>query len=277
LSCQFYIRALIWRQEVFFKSSLIVGLVEGPDRIGERKFNAEEVEMGLVILRSSELLQISETGLVSIHPVLQQTIRDQFMSNEESQIKRVLKWLMAEASKKKRNEAADQAQELLIPHLEAIIKHYDLNGLKKDELLAMALVQLGDLYFEFRWQPQESLVFFEQALKVQRALPNQLEMSFTLIKLSEMYEILEKIDKKLDLLKEALRIQEKIYGLNDHKLSPLLEELSKTYDKVGDESNKRALLARASIIKSTRCQSKETHRPALPATFPMAAPYRAPS
>jgi tetratricopeptide (TPR) repeat protein len=202
-------------------------------------------------IRKYSLLSKGNTGF-NMHRLVQQVIRHQLTAAErESQMIRVAQCLTELNPGTDRNDAADdERRKTFMPHLKTIITHHKKSAIK-NEHLALALEQLGNLYYYLLDQPQRSVGLYEHALKIKEMHygKDHYEMAITLNNLGHAYGDLGDTEHCRDLLERALVIQEAHYGKEHYEVVPTLISLGNAYSDLGDTARQRNLLEHALAIK----------------------------
>lgn len=212
------------------------------------KIDEESFDDCIRAIREYSLLSKGNTGF-NMHRLVQQAIRYQLTLNkQEKQMINVVLCLteLNPNTVGTGNTADEQRQKAFMPHLETIIIHHD-QSMIENECLAVALEQLGNLYYYLLCQPPKSIGLYERALTIKEAHygKEHYQVAITLGNLANAYGEMGNTVRKRDLLERALTIFETHKGREHYHVAITLTNLGNTYGELRNAARKRDLLERA--------------------------------
>jgi len=129
---------------------------------------------------------------------------------------------------------SSKTQNQILEMLNAVDSMNSMHGYYSIEV-ALALVALGKLQLEVGDSDlaTESIL---QALKVQKAIGNPLEMTRSLHVLAEIYSIQQEFEQALDCYKDAQRLERRLYGPDRPENACTLNRMGRVYANLGNFS-----------------------------------------
>jgi len=148
----------------------------------------------------------------------------------------------------------EKRQKLLLPHLQALVKHHDASqnaSAPHSADLARLLGSIGNMFNIQLGDAGQAKLYYERALKIfeQHYDKDHCQMAIALNNLANSYGDLGDASTKKLLLERALKIDEQRYGKDHLQVAITLNNLANAYGDLGDASTKKLLLERVLQIQ----------------------------
>jgi len=149
----------------------------------------------------------------------------------------------------------EKRKKVLLPHLQALVKHYDSSSSIAAEKFASfgdLLSCIGDIQLYLLADPKQAKAYYEKALKIQQKYygsDDHPKIITTMGNLSSAYGDLGEDKIKMPLTERALKAAKKIYGPKHPRVAIILGNLATTHCAMGDGKTARLLLEQALEIE----------------------------
>lgn len=195
------------------------------------------------------LIRIEETGNITIPQPVQTVLHQQHLEKiDRERYDILLKMTHAEFSKETSLLEDELRKKDLLPHLQSLIKYYDLMWPKEKYNLFLAdIIRDVGHVLELRiFAFKDATPYFTRALEIRQKLQDQSpEMGLALMDLGLNYRFLRELKKAQQLLEESLIILEKSFGEDDPRIVDVLVGLGHTYRNLYEYDRSLSVLKHA--------------------------------